>query len=64
MANITIDKACCKGCNICLTVCPKKIFVKSRQRNNYGTAMPAVENPEECIAQIMIIFYQIRMICP
>lgn len=49
MANITIDKACCKGCNICLSICPKGIFVKSRQRNDYGTAMPAVEAPEKCI---------------
>ena len=49
MAQITIDKACCKGCNICLSVCPKKIFVKSKKRNNYGTAMPDVKAPEDCI---------------
>lgn len=49
MANITVDGGCCKGCNICLSVCPKKIFVKSRQRNNYGTNMPAVEKPENCV---------------
>ena len=49
MANITIDKTCCKGCTICLPVCPKKIFVKSRQRNNYGTAMPGVNEPENCV---------------
>lgn len=48
MANITIDKACCKGCNICLTVCPKNIFVKSKKRNKYGTAMPDVNKPENC----------------
>lgn len=50
MANITIDEACCKGCNICLTACPKKIFIKSKKRNNYGTSMPAVSKPENCIA--------------
>jgi len=49
MAEITIDKKCCKGCNICLSVCPKKIFVKSKKRNNYGTAMPDVKAPEDCI---------------
>ncbi len=49
MAKITVDKACCKGCYICLSICPKNIFVKSRQRNTYGTAMPGVESPEKCI---------------
>lgn len=48
MANITIDKACCKGCNICLTACPKNIFIKSKKRNKYGTAMPDVNKPELC----------------
>ncbi len=49
MAKITVDKACCKGCNICLTACPKKIFVKSKNRNNYGTSMPGIEGAENCI---------------
>ncbi|MCB6993840.1 4Fe-4S binding protein [bacterium 210820-DFI.6.37] len=49
MANITIDRTCCKGCNICLTACPKKIFVKSRARNDYGTAMPGLNKQENCV---------------
>lgn len=49
MAVITIDKTYCKGCGICFTVCPKKIFVKSRKRNNYGTAMPDIKNPDSCV---------------
>ncbi|MDD6647912.1 MAG: 4Fe-4S binding protein [Firmicutes bacterium] len=49
MADITIDKACCKGCNICLTVCPKKIFIRSKKRSRYGSAMPDVSNTEECL---------------
>jgi 2-oxoglutarate ferredoxin oxidoreductase subunit delta len=47
---ITIDKACCKGCGICLKACPKSVFGKSRKRNNYGTAMPEVKNAEKCMA--------------
>ena len=50
MANITIDKTCCKGCNSCLTACPKGIFVKSKRRNKYGTTMPDLKDPEYCIA--------------
>ena len=49
MANITIDRACCKGCNICLMICPKKIFVKSRKRNDYGTTMPDVNEQGKCV---------------
>lgn len=48
MAKITIDKACCKGCNICIAACPKDIFIKSKSRNNYGTNMPEVINEELC----------------
>lgn len=49
MANITIDKTCCKGCNICLSVCPKRIFVSSKKRSDYGTNMPDTANPENCV---------------
>ena len=49
MAKITVDKSCCKGCNICLSVCPKKIFVKSKVRNDYGTPVTQAGKPEDCI---------------
>ena len=48
MVNITIDGTCCKGCNICINTCPKKVFVKSKNRNNYGTPIPAAE-VENCV---------------
>jgi 2-oxoglutarate ferredoxin oxidoreductase subunit delta len=49
MANIDIDKVCCKGCNICIEICPKGVFAKSRKRNSYGTNMPEAVNAAECI---------------
>ena len=49
MANITINKIYCKGCSICLSVCPKKIFVSSKKRNNYGSSMPDPQNTDACI---------------
>ncbi len=49
MANIDIDKVCCKGCNICVEICPKGVFAKSRKRNSYGTNMPEAVNEKECI---------------
>jgi len=50
MATVTIDKVYCKGCDICLSVCPKKIFVHSKKRNNYGSSMPEVKNADQCAA--------------
>lgn len=49
MATVTIDKACCKGCDICITVCPKKVFIHSKNRNKYGTNMPEAANVKECV---------------
>ena len=49
MIQITIDQSCCKGCEICLTTCIKNVFVKSKSRNAYGTAMPNVAGAKECI---------------
>lgn len=46
---ITIEKACCKGCNICLAACPQKIFVPSKKRNDYGTNMPDTVRTETCV---------------
>ena len=48
MAEITIDRMCCKGCDICIAICPRKIFVRSKKRNGYGTNMPEVQNSENC----------------
>lgn len=49
MAKITIDKKCCKGCDICLWACPKNIYVRSKKRNSYGTNMPEAQKPEDCV---------------
>ena len=49
MAYITVDRTCCKGCNICLSVCPKRIFVSGKKRNTYGTTMPDLSGAENCI---------------
>lgn len=30
MAKVTINQDACKGCGLCMTVCPKKIMVLSK----------------------------------
>ncbi len=37
MAKVIIDKDACKGCELCISVCPKKILVLSESElNNKG----------------------------
>ncbi len=46
---ITIDSRYCKGCNVCIDVCPKKVFESSNSRSNAGYLMPEVAHAESCI---------------
>ncbi|NLM36727.1 MAG: 4Fe-4S dicluster domain-containing protein [Firmicutes bacterium] len=36
MARITIDEERCKGCELCVSVCPKKILGMSERLNSQG----------------------------
>lgn len=47
--NISIDKAYCKGCEICINACPKGVFALSDERHSYGTLLPYVAEEEKCI---------------
>jgi 2-oxoglutarate ferredoxin oxidoreductase subunit delta len=49
MIRIDIDPACCKGCNICIFVCRKAVFVKSKKRNKYGTVLPGASGEKNCV---------------
>lgn len=44
-----IDEIRCKGCGICISICPKQVFVLSLNRNSYGTQMPKASKPNDCI---------------
>lgn len=46
---ISIDETVCKGCGICISICPKKVYANSRKRNSYGSSMPEPVNINECI---------------
>jgi len=39
----------CKGCELCSTVCPKKIIVMSDWVNSKGYCPAKIEREEECI---------------
>ena len=57
--HITIDSEYCKGCELCLSACPKKVIAMGTTMNSRGqlTAQPA--NPEGCIGCL-----QCADICP
>ena len=60
---ITIDRELCKGCYLCLSVCPKEVITKSERLNQKGYYPAKFEEDEEkgkmCIACV-----QCATICP
>lgn len=54
MAKATIDEAVCKGCGLCLDVCPKKIIALSKDRINAKGYTPAeITDMSQCIGCAM-----------
>lgn len=51
MAKLTFDTDRCKGCGLCVTVCPKKLIVLSKDKINRKGHSPAeITDQEKCIA--------------
>jgi len=49
MAKIKIDESLCKGCALCVNVCPKKILQISADKINHKGYAPAeVTRKDEC----------------
>jgi len=50
MAKVTFNDEKCKGCELCTTVCPKKIVVMAKDKLNSKGYHPAmVTEMEKCI---------------
>ncbi len=47
---IILDDRFCKGCNLCIQVCPQKLFSQGEKRSRGGYRMPEVGHEEECQA--------------
>lgn len=50
MAKITIDKDKCKGCLLCIGVCPKGALKKARQLNKRGVHFVEFLDEGKCLA--------------
>lgn len=50
MAKVTFNTDMCKGCGLCVSVCPKKIIVLAKDTiNKKGYNPAAVTEMEKCI---------------
>ena len=48
---VTFDQERCKGCGLCVSVCPVKIiFLDSEVMNNKGYNVATVKEVDKCIA--------------
>ncbi len=56
---ITLDDRFCKGCNLCMQVCPHRLFVPGEKRSRAGYRMPEVVRAEECSRCLLC-----EMTCP
>ncbi len=45
---IQIDNQFCKGCGLCIQVCPRKVLGKGGQRNRAGYSLPQILALENC----------------
>ncbi|MDH7593335.1 MAG: ferredoxin family protein [Methanomicrobiales archaeon] len=45
---LVIDENRCKGCNLCVLVCPYKIFREGKKPNRKGIVVPELDRPERC----------------
>jgi 2-oxoglutarate ferredoxin oxidoreductase subunit delta len=48
IVKIEINENFCKGCDICILVCPRGVFEKSNKLNKKGIYPPIPVNAEKC----------------
>ena len=47
---IQINEKLCKGCEYCITFCPKKILALGNERNKRGHFYPFLSDKDACIS--------------
>ncbi|MCS7125019.1 MAG: 4Fe-4S binding protein [Candidatus Bathyarchaeota archaeon] len=47
---IHINEDLCKGCGICISLCPNKVFAKSEEISSKGVFLPVIIHGDKCIA--------------
>ncbi|SEV92313.1 2-oxoglutarate ferredoxin oxidoreductase, delta subunit [Thermococcus thioreducens] len=49
VVEIDVDTFLCKGCGICLEMCPRKVFEWSRELSEKGVHYPVPVDAEKCV---------------
>ncbi len=49
MAKVKLDTSRCKGCFLCAKVCPKGVFVPSKELGPKGFGMIEMDETKQCI---------------
>jgi 2-oxoglutarate ferredoxin oxidoreductase subunit delta len=49
MANITINSEKCKGCLLCVSVCPKSLIAVDKKLNKEGLKTVKFDQKEKCL---------------
>ena len=49
MGKVVINPARCKGCKLCIEVCPKNVLVPSSKNNHLGIYVVELKKAGECI---------------
>ena len=50
MEKVTVKSEICKGCGLCVEVCPKKIIVFAKETNKKGHIPVLITDESKCIA--------------
>jgi len=56
---VQVDPTFCKGCQLCIEVCPKKVYELSEARNAKGYLVPSPVRLAECVGCQLC-----EMVCP
>ena len=61
MSKVTIFENTCKGCGLCVTVCPKKIlYMDTSSINSKGSNPARVSDEEKCISSVEMLSSEIE----
>lgn len=58
-----IDCDYCKGCNICVTICPVNVYEEGKNTSARGYVVPQIAHPEKCVDRDRAIGEQKCEIC-
>lgn len=48
IGRVVFDRERCKGCEICVLVCPRKIIALDQERNEHGYRPAMITDEEKC----------------